>query len=306
MDMLIEGTGAMACLFAARFSRAGIGVTLSGTWLEALEVLKDKGVSLIEADGSEHTYPVNVAERCCDTVRYEQALVLVKSWQTQQAAQRLQHCLLPDGLALTLQNGLGNLEKLSNSLGARRVSLGVTTAGATLLAPGRVRAAGNGKVSLGRHPGIEPIAEAMHQAGFTIEVVPDAQALLWGKLVINAAINPLTALLRIQNGELLKRPSAHALMRDAAIEAAAVARAKSITLPYADPLAAVEQVAQHTAENYSSMLQDVLRGALTEIDAINGAIVLAGEETGVSTPVNRMLWRLVKGLEGQHTQDHIH
>jgi 2-dehydropantoate 2-reductase len=299
MDLLIEGTGAMACLFAARFARAGIGVTLSGTWREALVVLKNKGVSLVEPDGSERLYKVNVAERGCDEKNYEQALVLVKSWQTGQAAQRLQRCLLPDGLALTLQNGLGNVEQLSATLGLRRVGLGVTTAGATLLGPGRVRAAGNGKVSLGRHPGIEPMAEAMHQAGFSIEIVPDAQALLWGKLVINAAINPLTALLRVQNGELLQRPTAHALMREAALETARVATAKSIRLPYADPLAVVEEVAWRTAENYSSMLQDVLRGAQTEIDSISGAIVQAGEETGVATPVNLTLWRLVKGLEGQ-------
>lgn len=297
MDMLIEGTGAMASLFAARFSKAGIGVTMSGTWLEALEVLKEKGVQLVEADGSEHIYPVHIVERSCKSGHYNQSLVLVKSWQTEQVAARLQECLKSDGLALTLQNGLGNDEKLSAVLGANRVSLGVTTAGATLLGPGRVRSGGSGKVSLGSHPGIEPIADALHQSGFSVEIVADPKALLWGKLVINAAINPLTALMRVPNGELLNRPAARALMGEAALEAAKVAYAKSISLPYADLIAAVEEVAQRTATNYSSMLQDVLRGARTEIDAINGAIVRAGEETGIPTPVNMTLWQLVKGLE---------
>ena len=124
---------------------------------------------------------------------------------------------------------------MEKALGSGRVCLGVTTAGATLLGPGRVRAGGSGKVSLGSHPGVEPIADALQQAGFEVEVVADAQALLWGKLVINAAINPLTALMRVPNGELLRRPSARALMGEAAREAAQVAAAKAIKLPYADP-----------------------------------------------------------------------
>jgi 2-dehydropantoate 2-reductase len=302
MDLLIEGTGAMACLFAARLSRAGFGVTVSGTWHEGIQAMRTNGVRLIDADGVERHFPVRVAERECDSGRYEHAVVLVKSWQTEQAANRLRHCLAQDGLALTLQNGLGNQEKLAAVLGKKRVCLGVTTAGATLLGPGRVRAAGSGKVSLGSHPGIEPIADALQQSGFSIEIVSDPDALLWGKLVINAAINPLTALMRIPNGELLKRPTARNLMKDAAKEASEVAAALKIKLPYTDPVKMVGEVAMRTAENRSSMLQDVLRGAPTEIDAISGAIVRAGEEASIPTPVNLTLWRLVKGLESYGEQ----
>ena len=94
-------------------------------------------------------------------------------------------------------------------------------------------------------------------------------------------------------------------MCEAAREAARVAAAKSITLPYPDPVAAVEEVAERTAANHSSMLQDILRGAPTEIDAINGAIVRAGEEAGMPTPVNLTLWRLVKGIENNGGQRRI-
>jgi 2-dehydropantoate 2-reductase len=80
-------------------------------------------------------------------------------------------------------------------------------------------------------------------------------------------------------------------------EAAAVAVAQGLHLPYPDPVMAVETIARRTAANRSSMLQDVQRGAPTEIDAICGAIVSAGEQTGVPTPVNRTLWQLVKALE---------
>jgi 2-dehydropantoate 2-reductase len=70
-----------------------------------------------------------------------------------------------------------------------------------------------------------------------------------------------------------------------------------VQLPYADPVAVVEAVARDTADNRSSMLQDLERGAPTEIDAICGAVVGAGDRLGVPTPVNRCLWQLVRALE---------
>ncbi len=301
--VLIVGTGALGCLFAARLSAAGIPVTLLGSWPEGLEALARNGVILVEADGRQQAYPVQVATEASECVGAKAALVLVKSWQTQHAARQLARCLPADGLALTLQNGMGNLETLVRHLGASRVALGVTTAGATLLGPGQVRAAGDVRgtapITLGIHARLAPLVELLRAAGFVIETVNDTTSLLWGKLVINAAINPLTALLGVSNGELLARPTARTLLTTVAREAASVAVAKGVNLPYPDPVIATEAIARSTASNRSSMLQDVERGAPTEVDAISGAIVRAGEETSVPTPVNRTLWQLVKGMVEQ-------
>jgi len=302
MDVLIIGIGALACLFAARLAGTGMGVTLLGSWVEGLTALRQNGVRLTEMDGSERSFPVRVISAPNGNKNFRQALVLVKSWQTQRAAQQLDSCLSSDGIGLTLQNGLGNFEILEAALGSQRALLGITTFGANLLEPGHVRLAGNGKVILGAHPRVEPLADCLHEAGFPVEIVSDPESLLWGKLVINAAINSLTALLRVPNGELLERPSVRQLMGKAALEAASVAVARGIHLPYPDPVVAVEEVARNTAANISSMLQDVLRGTPTEIDAINGAIVREGEKVGVPTPVNQMLWQLVRGLDGRATR----
>jgi 2-dehydropantoate 2-reductase len=172
-----------------------------------------------------------------------------------------------DGLAVTLQNGLGNIEILNQHLGGERTALGVTTTGATLLSPGLARAGGEGAVSIEDHPRLGPLTEALRAASFNVDVVADARALAWGKLVINAAINPLTALLRVPNGELLERPEARALMGALAREVAAVASAMGIGTggaplrPYDDPARAAEDVASRTAANHSSMYQDIQRGA---------------------------------------------
>jgi 2-dehydropantoate 2-reductase len=295
-SVLIVGTGAMACLFAARLSACGVAVTMLGGWQEGLKALEENGVRIVEEDRRERAYPVQVVSdpKACSTASF--ALVMVKSWQTRTAARQLAECLAPDGIALTLQNGMGNREILADSLGAQRTALGSTTAGAYLLSPARVRAAGEGVISLGIHSRLPPLADILRSANFIVETVTDLNVLLWGKLVINAAINPLTALLRVPNGELLDRPPARSLLVAAAREAAAVAVAKGIHLPYPDPVVAVETIARKTAANYSSMLQDVLRGAPTEIDAISGAIIQAGEELGVTVPINRTLMLLVKSL----------
>jgi 2-dehydropantoate 2-reductase len=294
--ILIVGTGALACLFAARLAATGRDVGMLGSWPEGLAALQRDGVSVQESDGAVHTYSVRASARPDDFEESRYALVLVKAWQTERAAALLTECLAPDGLALSLQNGLGNRELLTEQLGAERVALGVTTTGATLLGPGQVQAGGEGTISLGAHARIAPVAEALKDAGFQVEMAEDVESLAWSKLVINAAINPLTAIHGIPNGGLLEEPGLHAQMRQLAEEVAAVAEAKGVKLSFANPAAAAEDVARRTASNYSSMLQDLRRGAPTEIEAINGAVVREAEALGVSVPMNKKMLELISSI----------
>jgi 2-dehydropantoate 2-reductase len=292
--ILIAGTGALATLFAARLSGAGHPITMLGSWENGLHALRENGARLVDADGIEYSYPVEATSNSADCKGARYVLVLVKSWQTERVAGQLADCLAEDGLALTLQNGMGNRELLAGALGLPRVALGVTTTGATLLGPGLAQVGGEGVISVEAHTRLEPLESALTEAGFNVQVVNDADALVWGKLVINAAINPLTALLRVTNGELLQHPAAHNLMGILAQEAAAVATAQGIHLPFEDVVRAAEDVARKTANNHSSMFQDIRRGAPTEIDSICGAITKTGEKLGVSTPANRVCWHLTR------------
>ncbi len=294
--LLITGTGALASLFAAHLSAIGVHVTMLGSWEEGLNALRTGGVRLIEPGGKELRYPVEVLADPVAFLPVDLALVLVKSWQTERAARQLRQCLTLDGVALTLQNGHGNYEKLTAELGEDRVALGVTTTGATLVGPGRVRPGGKGYIAVGKHARTEHLLELLVKAGFDASETTDADSLVWSKLVINAAINPLTALLRVPNGDLLERRPARALMAQLAREAAAVAEARGTPLTFTNPVPEAEDVAKRTAKNRSSMLQDVERGAPTEIDAICGAIVGEGSRLGVPTPVNAVLWQLVRAV----------
>ena len=296
-DLLLVGTGALATLFAARLSAAGVKVTMLGTWRAGLQALRRYGARLDGREGQ----PVLATEdtSVCQGAKF--ALVLVKAWQTERAANQLANCLGEDGLAVTFQNGLGNDSILSQALGRRRVARGVVTLGATLIGPGSVQSGGAGTVTIETASQIDAICEMLRTGDFETRIVKDAGPVIWSKLIVNSAINPLTALLRIKNGELLTNPAARALAGELASESASVAHALKVTLPFPDPVRAVEEVAKHTAINISSMLQDVIRGAPTEVDAINGAVTRIGEQNGVPTPVNRVVWSLVKAIPARGT-----
>jgi len=292
--LLIVGTGAMACLFAGVLADVA-EVMLLGTWAAGVQTMRSAGVRL-QTEAGERILRVGATDDPGTCVGVRQALVLVKAWQTPRAAAQLKECLAPDGVALSLQNGLGNWEALRDCLGEERVAAGVTRMGATLLAPGVVRLGGRGPTTVGDHPRLGPLQERLQAAGLEVERVEDLASVLWGKLAVNAAINPVAALLRLSNGEIAARPGARAVMRGAAAEVQAVAEAAGILLPFPDAAEQAELAARASADNQSSMLQDVLRGARTEIDAINGAVVRAAGSVGADAPINRTLWHLIAAL----------
>lgn len=292
MRVLLFGAGAMSCLFGARLSVVA-DVTLVDEWQEGIDAIRQKGI-LLEDAGIARTAAVHAEYLGTPLTQFDLALVLVKSWQTSAISKFLQSYLKSGGVAISLQNGYGNVEQL----GACAFP-GSTAEGATLLGPGHVKAGGSGPTHI-----VGPVwaVDLLKSAGFDAYAcdAQKARSLLWGKLSVSCGINPLTALLRISNGELLQRPAAAKLMERAVLECAAVAKAARIDLPFADAVSYTRQVAERTALNKSSMLQDVLRGAPTECDAINGAVVREGARWGVSTPVNEILCQLVSASVRQN------
>lgn len=298
MHIAIIGAGALGGVLGFHLA-AHVDVTLIDPWAEHVAAINAEGL-FCEVEGVAQMRRVRAVSDPAAAGQSDVALVLVKAQQTPWAAQAARALLAPGGVAYTLQNGLGNAETLAAVLGAEHVGQGVTSVGATLLGPGRVRRAGLGPTVIGAQP--NPAAAAELAAVFTAGGLPasvstDLEGLVWGKLLVNVAINALTALLRVPNGLLIANPPAYELITAAVAEASAVAAARGITLPYADPVARALEVVQATAGNRSSMLQDVARGAPTEISTINGAIVREGERLGIPTPVNWTLTRLIEAIE---------
>ncbi len=297
--VLIAGTGAMACLVGARLARAGAAVTLTGSWREAIDAIASRGLRVHEPEGS---WSARVATAPIDCLResFPLALVLVKSPQTAAVAASLTRALDATGLAVTLQNGLGNPELLAARLGEGRVAAGIAVMGALLLAPGEVRAV-PGRIVLGAEPAtrerITRLVARFQAAGIPATIADDLAAAVWAKLAANCAVNPLTALYGLTNGAL-ERPDLLPQVEAAAREVGAVAAAKGIRLAR-DPVVSTLETMRATAANRSSMLQDVERGARTEIDALCGAVVREGRRLGVATPTNADLFRRIREREGR-------
>lgn len=297
MRVAIIGAGAMGGVLGF-YLAARAEVVFVDPWPAHVAAINAGGISC-ERDGVAQARPARATGDPVAAAPADLAIVLVKARQTPWAAEAARAALRSEGVAFTLQNGVGNREVLAAALGEARAGQGVTSMGATLLGPGRVRHAGAGPTLIGAQPDPQAaarLASLFGECGLEAAVSADLDAVIWGKLLVNVGINALTALLRVPNGALARVPEARTLLVAAVEEAAAVARARGVALP-ADPVAHVLAVAEATAANRSSMLQDVLRGAPSEIGAINGAVVREGRRLGVPTPVNGLLAGLVEALD---------
>ncbi|HUR67655.1 MAG TPA: 2-dehydropantoate 2-reductase, partial [Candidatus Thermoplasmatota archaeon] len=247
-----------------------------------------------------HVRP-HVVERAADAPVPDLLLLTVKAYDTARALQEARPILGQRTSIVSAQNGLGNVEEVAEAADERRAFSLVTTHGVTFVEPGHVKHAGVGYMRIGspynEHAAAREIAGAFASAGLDAEFSDRIAGEIWAKVVVNASINPLTAITGLQNGALLALAPLRELMQRVAEEAIDVARAEGAPLPDDDLLARARKVAELTAANKSSMLQDVERGRRTEIDAICGEIVARGLKHGVDTPINLTLCALVKGIE---------
>jgi len=269
-----------------------------------LDVRPDHVAALAEGIREEHgeRRAVRATLRPQDLFASEIIFVFVKAQDTWNAMRPFGGKIDPACVIVSLQNGLGNEEAIKAALGGRlALVLGVTTEGSTQLSPGTVRRAGTGTTVLGG-AGASPatvatVRDLLTRAGLPAQSVYDIRPQIWGKLVANAAINPVTALLDAPNGIVLDDEDAQALARALAQETVQVAAAARIGLPFDDAWEYVRAVASSTAQNVSSMRADLRAGRRTEIEAINGAVVAMARRHGLAAPYNEAMTRLVRARQ---------
>lgn len=304
------GAGAMGGLFGGMLTRAGQDVWLIDNHKQRAEKINREGLIIEASKALESREPKQEIIRIKATTEPREVgscdlvIIFVKAYDTEEATRNSLPLTGKKTVWLTLQNGLGNIERMGKIVGKDRVVGGITYQGATVLEAGRVRHAGCGKTVIGEIDGkeserIKHISDIFNQAGIDTEISDNIEGVLWGKLLINAVINPLTAITRVRNGQLLESPFLKETMNLIVEEAIRVPLKKGIRLPYQKVFEKVEESCQTSRDNISSMLQDILRKKRTEVDFINGAIVSEAEKIGISTPLNRALWNIVKFLEGR-------
>ncbi|MCM8779952.1 MAG: 2-dehydropantoate 2-reductase [Candidatus Omnitrophica bacterium] len=307
MKIVIVGPGAMGCLVAAYLAKSKEEIWLLDKDKKRAGQIDEQGISVQGVSG-DWKVKVNATSDVADIKNADLVIICVKSYDTKEAISEVKPLLGDDTTVLTLQNGIGNVEIISEVAGQDRVIAGSTNQGATLLGNGLIRHAGKGETAIGRMDGkitvqMRYIRELFNKVGLETKITRDIKGLLWSKLVINAGINALTAITRLANGRLIEFESTREIMREAVNEAVKVAKKKRIKLIYDDPLAKAEAVCEATSGNISSMLQDVLNKKNTEIDFINGVIVRQARSLGIAAVVNSVLVNLIKAIESSYDRE---
>ena len=316
MNITVVGPGALGCLLAARLHQAGgRRVRLLDHNPDRAEALNRQGIIIEELPSAASSAPapspplsIPVSTAPATVTEAGAVLLCVKSFALESVLDAIIPHLRPATLVVALPNGIGHLESMRRLTGHCLPALGISTEGATLLAPGRVRAGGRGltrlgyveapKSNLAESDPLIQIVSLFNRAGLACTLSDDIHRDLWRKLLVNAGINALTVIHDCPNGRLLEIPEAREAMARAVLEAAAVAAAHGVSLEE-DPVAMVEEVCRNTAGNISSMLQDIRRHRPTEIMAINGEVIRRADELGLAVPENRRLVKAVDRLQAK-------
>jgi len=302
MQIAVIGAGNMGCVYGSNLARIGEAVTMIDPWEEHIHAIQSKG---LEMDGLHGRFTVSVSAFTNPTFapKADLALIMVNTYDTQKAAISAKTLLKDSGYVLTLQNGLGNIEILSEILGKDRIMAGLSFHSGDLKAPGIVSHTNQGPTYLGelnrtKTARLKQLYELMMRADMEPVLEPDIMATIWGKFVHNCGINAVCAITDLRPGHIKEVPELDEFQSHIINEVLALISAKGIKIPEPSPMDAIKT---YCAKKFHrvSMKQHLERGRMTEIDALNGYVVRESEKIGLSAPYNDALTKLIKGLQHQ-------
>ncbi|WP_433745485.1 ketopantoate reductase family protein [Paenibacillus amylolyticus] len=310
----IVGAGALGLLYGGKLLMAGNEVRFWTRTTTQADLLTHYGVTIVERDDEMHILPDQIQAKpiseLTDTWKNtpgDWLLLMVKQTGIDgfiHEVNPLQDHMLN---IACFQNGMGHMEKLQAALPKSLLCSAITTEGAKRV-QSKVNRAGTGETRLGRYnlhitdstsieeTGTFTLAGLLQQAGFDCTVSNEIDKLIYRKLLINSVINPLTALWRIPNGELLITEERKRLMRQLYDEVWLVYSGSGIGLDQ-DMWDQLISVCRSTATNTSSMLADVLAGRGTEVGSINGHIVRMAQKLDLAAPTHEILLHLIEGMQ---------
>ncbi|MBU9613366.1 2-dehydropantoate 2-reductase [Burkholderia multivorans] len=308
MRIAILGAGAMGSLFGGLLAESGADVTLIDVNDAHLDAIRRDGLRIDDDRGERRITTLQAlrpeaANASADTP-FDLLIVFTKSLHTRVALDGVRALLTPHMHVLTLQNGLGNVETLNAFVPLERILVGVTTWPADLAGPAHVLSHGAGTIRMmtadgAASPFAAAVADALSRAGLACTLDADVWAAIWEKVAFNAALNTLCAVTRCTVDQLGEHHDGPRLAHAIVAETAAVARAKGIAVDAARIARNVEHAIREHRGHRPSMLQDVLAGRRTEIDAIGGKVVAAAREVGLAVPHTETMLSLVRVIDAQ-------
>jgi 2-dehydropantoate 2-reductase len=292
----VMGAGAVGCYFGGMLARAGHDVVLIAR-PDHVQAIQRDGLRL-DTQAFDERVRLGASTDASAVQGASLVLFCVKSTDTESAGAQLMPHLPTDTLVLCLQNGVDNAERLRGVLPQHQIAAAVVYVATEMAGAGHVRHHGRGELVIEPSRASTAVAQALIAAGVPTEISDNVRGALWLKLILNCAYNAVSAIAQRPYGENVQSEGVQNVMRDVVSECLAVAKAEGVQVP-GDVHAAVRKIAETMPSQYSSTAQDLARGKRSEIDYLNGLIVRRGEALGIATPANRVLWALVKLLEGK-------
>jgi len=304
MKIAILGCGAMGSVYAALLADAGHDVWAIDSWQDHIDAMRTNGLRLEGASGS-RTVKLNATTNTEEVGQCDLVIIATKAMHVESAAKSAL-CLVGENTSvLSIQNGLGGPDTAADILGKDKVLVGVVGGfGASIKEPGFAHHNGWELVRLGEFSGpvtqrLENIADTWKSGGFRVECFDDIDQLIWEKLICNVCFSGTCTVTGLTIGEVMDDTHAWICASNCALEAYNVAIAKKINVRIDDPIEYVKNFGSKIPKAKPSMLLDHIAGRMSEIDAINGAIPVAGSDVDVSAPFNTAISALVRNKETQ-------
>ena len=301
MRIAVMGAGSTGGYFGGMLARAGNDVSLIARGAH-LEAIRANGLKVVR-DDDEFTVQCQATDDPSEVGHVDLALLCVKTYQSEAAIPLMQPLVGPDTTVLCLQNGVDSYLRAAEVLGESTVLPGAAFIEAGMLGPGIVRQTGSlVRIILGETNGVETprclaIKDAFLGSGVPAEVLPDIRAGQWEKFLFIATMAGVTSMARATLAELMPQPHWRKVVLACLAEIDVVARASGVNLPPGIVAATVSSIEEHLADLQASMHTDLMAGRPLELDALNGAVVRAGRDAIVATPVNDVIYAMLKGSQ---------
>jgi 2-dehydropantoate 2-reductase len=300
MKIAILGAGAMGGLYGAYLSLHN-QVTLIDVNADMVQKINENGLKVHTKNGETKIYRPNAAMPPYKGETADLVIVFTKSLHTYEALSRNKALLGDDTYILSLQNGSGHENIISQFADASRVLIGTTQHNADIPEAGVLNHKGYGPTYIGPIGGdtkaVSHIGDAFNACGLETILSRDVQKVVWNKLFTNVSISALTAVFQVPLGQISSNPHAWAICKRLIKEAVDVAAAMGMDFDYDQKVAEVKAIGDNNPAGLTSIYLDLKNGRKTEVDTISGSVVSAGQKYAVPTPNHCFVVDYIKAKE---------
>lgn len=303
MKIILVGPGAMGLLFGGYLSQKN-EVTLLGRNADKMESIKENGVHIREADGSEKVFHPFVAAKSDQLTEADLVLLFVKAGDSRAALESVKHIIGRNTFLMTLQNGAGHEKLLLEYAPKEQVIIGTTNQGSYKINDFTVCHSGLGDTAMGVLDGVtadlRAVERTFNECGFPSSLNNKVKGMIWNKLMINASSSVVSGILQMPQGYVAKNSFAWSLAKKLISEMCEVASADGYPFDAAEQTERIKKHLNNAPGGYTSIYADLKAGRKTEVSVINGAVVEAGKRLGIEVHSHEMILDIVRAMEERH------